>query len=240
MSPIMNDIYSHLGPNVTPLKLFETNRDTWKLGDAIRIEEMLIEVAPELAKRRSALEATEQLQKQLGESIAEVNKAIAEGTKEYTVLLRECMDEGVSTGAACNFQDLGSRLQLLESGIALRRETGNLVTYRLIPGARLQHRKDMVALREILHLEAQLRADHSEASTMEALQEVFECEGRLAVIGAKTCALRAIEAECKRQVALAKQSLLEERNRQGTVEQQRIASGQLTRAEIAVSATCYE
>ena len=142
-------ICSFIGPDITSLSIFETDRHLWEPGDAAKIKALLEQAEPEEAKRQASLSETEQRQAQLGQNLADVRQTIKETSEQYRGLLVASMNEVIAMGSDCNSQDLGSRLRGFQDNSDLLVETRNLIEYRLIPGGLLNNLQAWVALREI-------------------------------------------------------------------------------------------
>jgi hypothetical protein len=235
-----NEDCSHLGPGVTMLGLFEVDRNTYPPGSAEEVAEKQKLVAPEVELRKATLSKCEQDLAQSGESLAEVDRAAALIIGTCSALTLRSYQERITTGTACNAAELAQSINALQIEVNFHTGTADLLRYRIIPGQNLHKLKADLALREVVYLDATLKARALEIETLTRLNGVYEVQGRLAIIGGHSELLEQAAAECKRQVALAREELRAEILRQRTVEQQRKSCGLVTKAEILAPAACDE
>ena len=122
-----------------------------------------------------------------------------------------------------------------EQEVAFVTDSKDLLIHKYIPAARLKRLKSALELRKIEALEAQLLAAISSGRTIAAMQAagVFEEEGKIGFIGKRSQELRAAAREAQRQLDLADAALREEIAQQAATHQARVASGMITRAEVA-------
>jgi hypothetical protein len=199
--------------------------------DLAEAEDMLRRVPPELEKRRTAFNvACEDLQ-MLGNTQGELRAEHARGEAEFQPMLMSGWVETIRNLDACDVLALSERLRPLEYKLAFMRDAKDLLVHKLIPAAKLHMLESALSLRKIEELEGDLLAVISHERTVQKAAGVFAEEGRVAIVGERTQALRKHAAEAARRVALAEEELREERKRQLTEEQQRFSCHQITRAE---------
>jgi hypothetical protein len=231
-----------LPPGVDILEIFRVRPDSYKPGDAAELEDMLLRVAPEREKRHAALTDASQYERQLVSTVPELEGLAAQAKLKLQQLLIPRLDEIVATTSACDVQGLAAQLRPVQDEHSLIQEAISLLLHRRIPAARLRRFEAALDMRKIEELEASLLANLAQARIIEKLTAagVFQNENRVALIDESVERLRAIAKEAARQVGLAEDELREERKRQASIEQQRQASGQITRAEVFSAIPVYD
>ncbi len=224
------DNFTMLPGSPDALALFETKNDL-KPGDRGQLEDMLARVIPEREKREAAHRDSCDYINTLGKTASELAALHADVAASCARKRLAGWDEVIATVTACDTLGIAQTLAPMEHQLAFIADATDLLTFKRIPAARLAMLEARLNLRKIEALETQLMADISHARTLEKLSGVFEAEGRVAFIGETTSALRRAAEEAARQVRVAEDALREERKKQLASEQQRFASGQVTRAE---------
>ena len=233
----MNGPLSMIDQNVSLLDVLEVKVDTFKPEDVTALEQMAQQAAPEFQKRRAAHADAQDHERQLAQSLAEVNTMHADATQEARRMLVSSCDEVIALTSACDTTALAARLRPAQDQIQLLADARDLLNFKRIPAARIQMLEAALKLREIEELMASLAASLSHARTLGKLitAGIFQNENRVAVISEETENLRAFAKEATRLARLAEAELKEERQRQATAEQQRMSTGTITRAEVAAT-----
>lgn len=231
----MNGPLSMIDQNVSLLDVLEVKVDTFKPEDVTALEQMAQQAAPEFQKRRAAYADAQDHERQLAESLAELKRMHTDATEDARRMLVSSCDEIIALTSACDATALAARLRPAQDQIQLLADARDLLQFKRIPNARIQTLERCLKLREIEELLASLAASLSHARTLAKLIKagIFQNENRVAVISEETENLRAFAKEATRLAKLAEAELREERQRQATTEQQRIATGTITRAEVA-------
>lgn len=231
----MNGPLSMIDQNVSLLDVLEVKVDTFKPEDVTALEQMAQQAAPEFQKRRAAYSDAQDYERQLAQSLAELNRMHTDATQEARRMLLSSCDEVIAMTSACDVTALAVRLRPAQDQTQLLADARDLLQFKRIPHARIQTLQAVLKLREIEELMASLAASLSHARTLAKLIKagIFQNENRIALISEETENLRALAKEATRLARLAQTELTEERQRQATAEQQRIATGTITRAEVA-------
>jgi hypothetical protein len=227
-------------PEVSVLDRLETPQDAYPPGDAEEVAEQLAKVDPEDAIRDATLAQRETDLLQSGDTLAEVDHTTGQRVIESNAATIKGYRERISIGTACNAGELAAQINALQMEINFLTGTGDLLKWRIIPAQKLRKLEAGLACCEIKYLRATLQAHALAIETQKRLGGVYAIQGTIGILGGHSQELDAITAEAKRQVGLAKTALREEKNRQATTDQRRMACAQLTRAEILVPAPCYE
>lgn len=231
----MNGPMSMIDQNVSLLDVLEVKVDTFKPEDVTALEQMAQQAAPEFQKRNAAYADAKDHERQLAQSLAELNHMHADATQEAQRLLVASCDEAIALTIACDVTALAARLRPAQDQVQLLADARDMWVFKRIPAARIQMLEAVLKLREIEELLASLAASLSHARTLAKLIKagIFQNENRIALISEETENLRALAKEATRLARLAQTELRDERQRQATAEQQRTATGQITRAEVA-------
>ena len=152
-------------------------------------------------------------------------------------MLISSADEVIAMTSSCDVKALAARLRPAQDQVQLLTDAQDLLQFKRIPAARIQMLEAALKLRQVEELLACISASLSHARTLGKLitAGIFQNENRVAVINEETENLRALANEAGRQVRLAEVELKEAQQRQATLEQQRLATGTITRAEVASS-----
>lgn len=225
-------------PNI--LDLYETHQDDFTPGDLPILEAMLCQTARERGRQEGLYSDTCQGLDQLTTTLPELDSMIAAAKQDFQQGFLAAGDEIIATGSACDVRGIAARLRPVEDQLTLLQGAKDLLFYRRIPAARLRMLEALLRLRKLEALEASLMADLSHARTLEKLTGAFLEEGRCAFVGQRTTDLRNLSQEAKRRVGLAETALRDEKNRQATLEQTRMACGTVTRAEVCSATPVHE
>jgi hypothetical protein len=143
--------------------------------------------------------------------------------------------------SSCDVTALAARLRPAQDQVQLLADAKDLLQFKRIPAGRIQTLEALLNLRRAEELLASIAASLSHAQTLNKLitAGIFRNDNRVAVISEQTEALRATAKEAARQTGMAEDALREERKRQATAVQQRMATGTITRAEVAASIPVY-
>jgi hypothetical protein len=225
----------------TLLDMLEVKPDTFKPEDVGALQEMAKQAAPEHEKRNAAYTGAQDYERQLARSLSELGATHAEAANEAQRMLVESCDEAIAMTSSCDVKGLAARLRPVQDQVQLLTDARDLLRYKRFPAARIQTLEAALKLRQIEELLASIAASVSYASTLSKLitAGIFQNENRVAIISEETESLRALAKESARQVVMAKDELRAERQRQATAEQQRIATHQVTRAEVAAAIPSY-
>ena len=239
MTPTNGD-YTHLGPGITLLKMFETDQYAYQPSDKKEVDERQILVTPEVEVRKATLTQCDQDLAQSGETLAEVAQTARERIATMNAETIKGFRERISIGVACNAFDYAQKISALQAEVNFLTGTADLLRWRIIPAQTLRKLEADLALKEVQYLDAMLKARALEIETLSRLNAVYEIQGKLAIVGGHSELLEQAATECKRQVALAREELRTEILRQRTVEQQRKSCGLVTKSEILQPAACLE
>lgn len=156
-------------------------------------------------------------------------------------MLLASADEVIAMTSSCDVTALAARLRPAQDQVQLLADAKDLLQFKRIPAGRIQTLEALLNLRRAEELLASIAASLSHAQTLNKLitAGIFRNDNRVAVISEQTEALRATAKEAARQTGMAEDALREERKRQATAVQQRMATGTITRAEVAASIPVY-
>lgn len=239
---MMNEPMTMLGDGrLSILDVLEVKIDTFKPEDVPALEEMARQALPEYKKRATAYAEAEEYERQLAGTMTELDGMRATAAAETQKLLVASADEIIGLTASCNVTALAARLRPVQDQLQLLTDAQDLLRYKREPAARIQTLEAVLNFRKLEELMASIAASLSHARTLSKLIKagIFQNENRVAVISEETENLRGLAKEAARRVKLAEDGLREERKRQATLEQQRIATGQVTRAEVAAAIPVY-
>ena len=226
---------------LTVLDLLEVKPDTFKPDDVAALEEMARQTVPEYEKKMAAHVAAQEYERQLTGTLAELNGLQAQAAQEAQRMLISSADEVISMTSVCDVKALAALLRPAQDQVQLLADAKDLLQFKRIPAGRIQTLEALLNLRRAEELLASIAASLSHAQTLDKLitAGIFRNDNRVAVISEQTEALRATAKEAARQVGLAEDALREERKRQATAQQGRMATGTITRAEVAASIPVY-
>jgi hypothetical protein len=226
---------------LTVLDLLEVKPDTFKPEDVTALDEMARETFPEYQKRMAAHVAAQEYESQLARTLAELDGLHNQATQESRRILLASADEVISMTSVCDVKALAALLRPAQDQVQLLADAKDLLQFKRIPAGRIQTLEALLNLRRAEELLASIAASLSHAQTLDKLitAGIFRNDNRVAVISEQTEALRATAKEAARQVGLAEDALREERKRQATAQQGRMATGTITRAEVAASIPVY-
>lgn len=225
------------GPNISVLDVLEVKVDTFKPGDVAELEEMARKAAPEYHKRSAAYTDAQDYERQTARALSELDGLHVQATQEAQRMLVASADEIITMTSACDVKALAARLRPAQDQVQLLTDAQDLLRYKRFPAVRIQTLEAALDLRRVEELLASITASLLHARTLAKLitAGIFQNENRVAVISEETENARAIAKEAGRQVKLAEEELREERQRQASTQQQRIATHQITRAEVAAA-----
>ena len=235
----MPDIYHAdpmLPPGTTLLDVLDARPSDHTPQRTPALVDMGTQVAPELGKRRAALDAAIEHEQDLTRISRELDMRRIQAQEDCARLRIACCDELVGLGPAADAVALAGRLRPADDQVALLADALDLLRFQRIPAARLARKEFSLALRQIEELGASIEAALAQSKLLDKLivAGVFD-GGRVGIIDERIEKLRAAAKECARQVGLAEESLRSERQTQATAQQTRMATGQVTRAEIAAA-----
>jgi len=227
--------------HLTVLDLLEVRPDTFKPEDVTALEEMARETFPEYKKRMATHVGAQEYESQLARTLAELDGLHSQAAQEARHMLLASADEVISMTSTCDVTALATRLRPAQDQVQLLADAKDLLQFKRIPAGRIQTLEALLNLRRAEELLASIAASLSHAQTLNKLitAGIFRNDNRVAVISEQTEALRATAKEAARQTGMAEDALREERKRQATAVQQRMATGTITRAEVAASIPVY-
>ena len=201
-------------------------------GDRSGVESRLADIINEIGKAKPASRAACERFTILGQAVQDLTRKHAGAYAKLQETVTG-LDEAIDNPAA-DIRSLALQRHPLECELSFIQDSLDRARYVLQPAAK-EHQ--LVTALDLLRLEAvetALHASLSHIDTQERLEKagVFESEQRLLVVGERTENLRAAAREAHRQAQLAEVELNEERARQLARQQQRLATGQVTRAEM--------
>lgn len=148
-------------------------------------------------------------------------------------------DEFLDNITACDSLALSERLSPTEYQVVFMKDSNDRLDVR-IAAARLHRFEKTLKRRKSDAFESQLLYTISVLKTETAMAAIREEENGAVVFGARSQALLAAAQEKLRLVHLAEDELREERKRQLSAEQTKMAHGLLTRAEVASAIPAYQ
>lgn len=227
--------------HLTVLDLLEVKPNTFTPEDVAALEEMARQTVPEYEKRMAAHVDAQKYERELTRTLAELDGLHSQAAQEARHMLLASADEVIAMTSACDVKALAALLRPAQDQVQLLTDAQDLLRFKRIPAGRIQTLEAAVNLRRVEELLASIAASLSHARTLDKLIQsgIFRNDNRVAVISEQTEALRATAKEATRQVGLAEDALREERKRQATAEQGRMATGAITRAEVAASIPNY-
>jgi hypothetical protein len=214
----------------------------FKDGEVDALKDMASKTPPEREKRDAAFVAACACETELEQTNAQLGALHTAAMQAESQILVSAMDELVSTTSACDARGLSASWRTAHDEVKLIQEAQNLLRFKRIPAAKLRRLEAKLALCKIESVEAHIAASLSHALTVEKLivAGIFRNDNRIALVSEETERLRSIGKEADRQVGLAESALRDERSRQLTAEQGRMATGTITRAEIASAIPAYQ
>jgi hypothetical protein len=165
----------------------------------------------------------------LRQSFGDLTSRLADAQVNLQRELSRTWDEVIRNPVASDTRGLAGLLLPPEREAALITDALDLLRHFLIPSALLRKLEAAVKLRQAEALEAGLHAAFDEATTLERMDNAGVQRGLF--IGDTTQRLKFSASEATRLALQAVAELDAERERQKLLLQQRIADGQLTRAE---------
>jgi hypothetical protein len=217
------------------IDVLEVKPDTYKPGDTEELTDLLARTHPEREKRNTAYEDACNYEQQLAQTIAEVDTLKTQAVSEANSLLVSSADEIIACGAVCSARKLAALLRPVQDTVDIYQQAHDLLTFKRIPAARIQRLEAYLQFKRAEETEWSIAACLSQARTIEKLVNagIFQNENRIALISEQTETLRQHASEASRQVRAAEDELRAERQRQTAAEQQRMATGAITRIEVA-------
>jgi len=189
----------------------------------------------EKAKAQAALDARVKNEAQLVTTKTSLARQIADITHELNKQRWLGWQEQLDNPAA-DSKAIAESVVRMEQQLRFLTDTDDYLTHKLQPPAHLRTLEASLGLAKANSLLALAMVAHSEALTNAQLVAagVFDesGEGTVALIGARTEALKKLCRAADQQVEVAEVALRTERKRQLTVEAQRTVAGALTHAEI--------
>ena len=223
----------------TPWAVFAVKPGDVSKDQLTEADTMAREVGPKLAQCVEAERACLNEERQLGQTRGGLDALLTKLRERFQKLWLPSLDELIDTLDACDSLALSERLQPHDYHIRFVADAKGRLEVR-IRAARLRRFQASLERCKIEALESQLLAVISHGRTVAALGPVFAEEGEVSVIGKRTEGLRAIAREKMRQVTLSENALRDERNRQLADEQARMATGTVTRAQVASAVPAYQ
>lgn len=217
----LNTDYGSLGPVYGLTKICGADAPTFKT--------MLPAAISESNKCSTAYLEAEKDWSDLRQSFTDLTCRLADAQLNLQGELSRTWDEVIRNPVASDTRGLAGLLLPAEREAALITDALNLVRHLLIPAAFLRKLEAAVKLRQAEALEAGLHAAFDEATTLERMNNAGVQKGLF--IGDMTQRLKFSASEATRQAQQALAELDAERERQAILLRQRIADGQLTRAE---------
>lgn len=226
-----------ISQTLSVLDLLEVKPDTFKPEDVTELEQMAQRAAPEYHKRDTAYANAQESERQLTQTLGELDIMHTDATRRAQQLLLASAGEVIATVSCCDVTALATRLRPVQDEVQLLADAQDLLRFKRLPAARIATLEAAWNLRQIEELLASICAALSHARTLSKLitAGVFKNENRVAIVSEEVERLRATAREASRQVRLAEDDLRTERQRQASAEQTRMAHGMVTRAEVAAA-----
>jgi hypothetical protein len=178
---------------------------------------------------QDAVFATERL---LIETKSSMTDLVARVTAELQQKRITNWDEAGDNLGACDTLALSEQLRPHESHLRFLSDAKDRLDIRL-EAARIASRTATVELKKVEYLEAQLLCAISVLETEVLLAPVREKVGGVLAFSVRSQQLQAAAAEKKRELGLAESALRDEVTRQRTIAEHAMATGAVTRAQLA-------
>lgn len=227
----MNGPLRLTNPNPTVLDALIAGEDPLNQEDLPRYRALATETQPLRLRRIAEEEAAASEERLLAETKSEVTRLSSQLTAELQKTRITNWDEAISNPAS-DTRALSEQLRPLEDHVRFTGDVGDRLGVR-INAARVTRLTATVAKCKVDAYEAQLLCAISLLTIEAAMAPIRAAEGGILVFGQRTQALKRASEEKHRLVALAEAALREEVNRQLIAEQTRMASGTITRAQVA-------
>lgn len=226
-----------ISPTFSVLDLLEVRPDSFKEGDIAELEGMAQRAVPEHAKRNTAYADAQESERQLTQTLGELDIMHKDATRRAQQLLLASAGEVIATVSCCDVTALATRLRPVQDEVQLLADAQDLLRFKRLPAARIATLEAALKLRQIEELLASICAALSHARQLSRMIKagVLSDADRIGFVSQQTENLRATAREASRQVRLAEDDLRTERQRQASAEQTRMATGVITRAEVAAA-----
>lgn len=201
------------------------------------LEDYQAKVGPEVTKRRAALDAATEYEQEMSACVREVGERLAVSKTRTAQALVDTCTEIIGMGSAADARALGALWRASDDETVILSHTVDLLHHVRIPAARIARLEAALELARVKELAASIAAALAHSKMLDKLivAGVFD-GGRVGIVSEEVETLRAVAKECARQVSLAEDELREQRKRQQTARQQRLATGGVvTRAEISAT-----
>jgi hypothetical protein len=205
------------------------------------LDDMGTKVCPEVTKRSAALDVAIEHEHELTARFREVGERLTDSKARTAQALVDTCTEIVCMGSAADARTLGALWRASDDETVILSHTLDLLQHVRIPAARIARLEAALEFARVKELADSIAAALAHSKMLDKLivAGVFD-GGRVGIVSEEVETLRAIAKEAARQVSLAEDELREERKRQQSARQQRLATGGVvTRAEISATIPNY-
>lgn len=221
-----------LAANPTPLDLLILGAET---PDPVRLPEYITlakEAGLHREKRIQEEKAAVAEERLLTQARAPVEEFLKTLNLELQRMKIPSWDEFLNNLTACDSRALSDQVWPLEYQVTFVKDSKDRLEVR-IRASRLRRLEVTLERCKIDAFESKLLCAISVLKTETAMAEIREQEGGAVIFGKRSETLRQAAREAIRQVSLAEDALRQERNAQLAAEQTRMATGTVSRAEVA-------
>lgn len=227
----MNGPLALTHPNATPLELMAAAKEPLDPKDLPNFIALAKDAQPLRLKRIAEEETAFATERQLAETKGTVTELLTRCTAEWQQGLIHSLDEVIDNPAS-DTKGLSEQLRPLEYHVSFLSDTKDRIEIR-IAEARISRLTATVERCKSDAFEADLLAVISRLKTDTAMAEIRQKEGGAIVFGVRSQQLKAAAEEKHRLVGLAEAALRDEVTRQRTIAEHAIATGAITRAQLA-------